>query len=33
LTKQLRAILLKRGTIFPMRPRKLELGIDGVLAN
>jgi transposase len=33
LTNQLRAILLERGTIFPVGRRKLELGIDGMLAD
>ena len=33
LINQLRAILLERGTIFPVGRRKLELGIDGMLAD
>ncbi|AXU21566.1 IS110 family transposase (plasmid) [Novosphingobium sp. THN1] len=33
LTNQLRAILLERGTIFPVGRRKLELGIDALLAD
>lgn len=33
LINQLRAILLERGTIFPLGRRKLELGIDGMLAD
>lgn len=32
LINQLRAILLERGVIFPMGRRKLELGVDGMLA-
>jgi transposase len=32
LINQLRAILLERGVIFPVGRRKLELGVDGVLA-
>ena len=33
LTNQLRAILLQRGTIFPVGRRKLEMGIDAMLAD
>ncbi|MGN5373561.1 transposase [Sphingomonas hankookensis] len=33
LINQLRAILLERGTIFPVGRRKLELGIDALLAD
>ncbi len=33
LINQLRAILLERGIIFPVGRRKLELGIDGMLAD
>lgn len=33
LINQLRAILLERGTIFPVGRRKLELGIDAMLAD
>jgi transposase len=33
LINQLRAILLERGVIFPAGRRKLELGLDGMLAN
>jgi transposase len=32
LINQLLAILLERGVIFPVGRRKLELGVDGVLA-
>ena len=32
LINQLRAILLERGVIFPVGRRKLELGVDGMLA-
>ena len=33
LINQLRAILLERGVIFPVGRRKLELGLDGMLAD
>lgn len=33
LINQLRAILLERGTLFPVGRRKLELGIDGMLTD